>query len=66
MTLEAIKSEIEKLPASERAELTHWIMDHDEAEWDQQIARDFEHGKLDQFIERARRERDTGTIREAP
>jgi hypothetical protein len=66
MTLEALKSEITKLPREQRAALVRWLEEQDEQAWDQQIRDDYRAGKLNELIERAEKEFDDGTIREAP
>jgi hypothetical protein len=66
MTLEAIKSEIEKLSPQEQAALRAWLQLQEDDAWDEQIAADYRAGKLDELIRRAKNEFDAGTIREAP
>ena len=66
MTLDALKSEINKLPSSDRAALAQWIADQDAAAWDAQIKADYDAGKLDSLIKRAQQELKDGAIREAP
>lgn len=66
MTIELLKAEIEKLPPRERAALVRWLQDQDDLAWDEQISSDYRAGKLDRLIERAEKEFDDGTIREAP
>ena len=66
MTLDALKSEIAKLPQKERAVLAAWLIEKEESAWDEQIKADFESGKLDSLIRHAERELKDGTIREAP
>ena len=66
MTVDALKAEIEKLPAGERSALVQWLSDREEVEWDEQIRADHRAGKLDELIGRARRELADGSIREAP
>jgi hypothetical protein len=66
MTLQSIKAAIEKLPRPDRAALTAWLADQEEQEWDEQIRADHRAGKLNALIDRAEKEFDEGTIREAP
>jgi len=66
MTLEAIKAEIEKLPREQRRVLAAWVADQDDAVWDEQIKADFDSGKFQSLIQRAQKEFDDGSIREAP
>jgi hypothetical protein len=44
MSLEALKSEIEKLSDEERAALAAWLTDLDRQAWDGEIAQDFSAG----------------------
>jgi len=44
MTVDALKAEIEKLPAGERSALVQWLSDREEAEWDEQIRADHRAG----------------------
>lgn len=66
MTLESLKSEIEKLDPRERTALIAWLQEQEDAQWDEKIASDYEAGKLDELIGRAEKEFKDGTIREAP
>ena len=66
MTVEAIKSEIEKLSPPERLTLAAWLAEREDEAWDEQIRGDHRAGKLDALIRRAEQELDEGTIREAP
>jgi hypothetical protein len=52
--VEQLEHEIEKLSASEFAELRAWLLERDWEEWDQQIERDAASGKLDQLFAEAR------------
>lgn len=64
--IKTIKLEIQRLPRRERTRLASWLLQGEEEEWDRQIARDFETGKLDRLIQRARRESRQGRLRELP
>ena len=66
MTLDALKSEIEKLSRQQRSALAEWLAEQEEQEWDEQIRDDYRSGKLDDLIKRAENEFNKGTIREAP
>jgi hypothetical protein len=66
MTLDALKSEIDKLSPQERAALADWLWRQEDEAWDEQIRRDYRAGKLDELIHRAEKELDEGSIREAP
>jgi hypothetical protein len=45
--VEELKSEIERLPEEEFAELYRWLSEKDWGRWDSEIAADSEAGKLD-------------------
>jgi hypothetical protein len=64
--VETIKMEIERLPRRERARLASWVLQREEEDWDRQIAADFEAGKLDRLIRRARREARQGRLKDLP
>ena len=64
--VETIKVEIERLPRRERTRLASWLLQREEEEWDDQIAADFDAGKLNRMIRRARREARQGRLRELP
>ena len=48
----------------ELAELRAWFLEHGQDEWDRQIARDSEAGKLDKLIAQAKRDYAAGNGRE--
>jgi hypothetical protein len=50
-TVEKIQSEIESLSPEEYAHLRLWFFERDWEQWDRQIERDAEAGKLDFLIE---------------
>jgi len=52
--VEALEDEIEKLSPPEFAELRNWLLERDWENWDRQIERDSESGKLDRLFEEAR------------
>ena len=66
MTLDALKTEIEKLSPEERSALVEWLWREEDEAWDRQIRADHRAGKLDELIRRAHKEFDEGTVREAP
>lgn len=64
MTVQELEKAIAKLSPEELAELRAWFSEYDMDEWDRQIARDSESGKLDKLIERAKRDYAEGNGRE--
>ena len=58
--LEAIEEEIKKLSSPELAELHDWLLEHEWAEWDQQIERDAAAGKLEKLFAKARADHAAG------
>ena len=55
--VEELKSEIEKLPAEDYAELYRWLLETDWEQWDAQIETDAKSGKLDFLVEEALEEK---------
>jgi hypothetical protein len=53
--VQSLEEEIKKLTPSEFAELRDWLLERDWEEWDEQLARDSESGKLDALFEEAER-----------
>ena len=51
--VEELKSEIERLPEEEFAELYRWLSEKDWARWDNEIAAESEAGKLDFLVSEA-------------
>ena len=51
--LEELEIEIGKLAPEDFARLREWFLERDWADWDEQIKRDSQAGKLDQLINRA-------------
>ncbi len=51
--VEELKSEIERLPEEEFAELFRWLSEKDWARWDSEIAADSEAGKLEFLVSEA-------------
>lgn len=64
MTVQELEKAIAKLSPEELAELRAWFSEYDMDEWDRQIARDSESGKLDKLIEQAKRDYAEGNGRE--
>ncbi|MBV9494743.1 MAG: hypothetical protein JOZ54_10900 [Acidobacteria bacterium] len=55
--VEQLEEEIQKLSASDFAELRTWVLERDWEEWDRQIERDAASGKLDRLFAAARGQR---------
>jgi hypothetical protein len=64
MTVQELEKAIAKLSPEELAELRAWFYERDQEEWDRQIARDSEAGKLDKLIAQAKRDYAAGNGRE--
>ncbi len=64
MTLKELEKAVAKLSPDELAEFREWFHRFDMDEWDRQIARDGESGKLDKLIEQAKRDYAEGRGRE--
>ena len=64
--IEAIKSEIEKLSLSERAELAKWLHGWTDDEWDRQMGEDIKAGKLDNLAQQVREDIRTGRLEDPP
>ena len=64
MTLNELEKAVAKLSPEELAEFREWFHRFDMDEWDRQIARDSESGKLDKLIEQAKRDYAAGRGRE--
>jgi hypothetical protein len=52
-TVETITTAIAQLPPEQIAQIRDWLNERAEAEWDAQIERDVQAGKLDALVERA-------------
>jgi len=61
--LEAIEEEIKKLSPQEQSQLLDWMSERDWEEWDAQIERDSESGKLDELFANAMAEHKAGKSR---
>jgi hypothetical protein len=64
MTVQELERAIAKLSPEQRAELRAWFSAYDMDDWDRQIAKDSEAGKLDALIAQARRDYAEGNGRE--
>lgn len=64
--VETIKLEIQRLPRRQQSRLASWLLQCEEERWDHQIAADFEAGKLDRMIRRAKREARQGRLKDLP
>ena len=62
--VDKIKSDIEKLPGEQVAELLRWLADKEWENWDRQIEADSQAGKLDFLVREAHREKVKGTLKE--
>ena len=62
--VEEIKSAIESLPQEQFVRLRQWFSEKDWHEWDKQIARDSESGKLDFLIKEAIDEKNEGKLKD--
>jgi FPC/CPF motif-containing protein YcgG len=65
-TVQDIKNAILTLDDQARRDLLAWFEEQEEREWDEQIGRDFDAGKLDRLIQNARNEAKQGTLRPGP
>jgi transcriptional accessory protein Tex/SPT6 len=48
-----VQSAIEQLPKGEISDLSKWLQEYLDEEWDREIEADFEAGKLDRLIAKA-------------
>jgi len=64
ISVEKIKSIIEKLPEREFIELRKWIIEKDWENWDKKIEEDSRKGLLDFLIEEALEEKREGKLRD--
>ena len=62
--IDEIKSEIERLPEEEFAELSRWLSEKDWARWDNEIIADSESGKLDFLVREALDAKAKGKIKD--
>lgn len=64
MTVQELEKAIAKLSPEELAEFGDWFHRFDMDEWDRQIARDAEDGRLDRFAEEAIADYKAGRVKE--
>jgi hypothetical protein len=62
--VDELKTEIERLPQEEFAELVRWLSEKDWKRWDKQIEADAEAGKLDFLMREALEEKAKGTLKD--
>ena len=62
--VDELKTEIEKLPREEFAELGRWLSEKDWERWDKEIEADSEAGKLDFLMREALAEKAKGTLKD--
>ena len=61
--LEQIEKEIAALSREDRAKLAEWLAEFQAEQWDRQIEEDAKSGRLDRFIDKAKREIAAGKTR---
>lgn len=66
MTVEQIKSAIEKLSGEERRALAQWLVEQSYDTWDRQIAEDYKAGRLDAMLDEVRRDVRQGRVEDGP
>ena len=64
VSVEEIKSIIEKLPEQEFIEIRNWILEKDWEKWDKKIEEDSQKGLLDFIIEEALEEKREGKLKD--
>jgi len=64
MTVQELEKAVAKLSPRELAEFRAWFLQFDLDEWDRQIARDSEAGRLDKFTEEAIADYKAGRVKE--
>jgi hypothetical protein len=64
MSLAEIKSAVRQLSPKELAELAAFVLEQDNAAWDEQIEQDAASGKLDFLFHEADSERQAGKLRD--
>ncbi len=65
-TVDEIKQAIERLPKEEFWHLSSWVIQRHENEWDRQLERDIQAGRLDRFAQEALQEQREGKTRPFP
>ena len=66
MSVTEIEAAIRTLPKEELAQFNQWYQEFIEEQWDEQIRRDAQAGKLNFLLEEARKEREAGTLKRFP
>ncbi len=64
MTVQELERAVAKLSPEELAKFREWFQAFQEDEWDRQIARDAEAGKLDKFAEESIADYRAGRVKE--
>jgi hypothetical protein len=64
MTVQELEKAVAKLSPEELAEFREWFHAFEQDEWDRQIARDAESGRLDKFAEEAIADYKAGRVKE--
>jgi len=64
LTIEEIKSAIEKLSVQEFIELRNWIIERDWGKWDKEIEKHSRQGLLNFLVEEALEEKRTGKLKQ--
>jgi len=64
LTIEEIKSAIEKLSVQEFIELRNWIIERDWEKWDKEIEKHSRQGLLNFLVEEALEEKRTGKLKQ--
>ena len=64
MTVQELEKAVAKLSPQELAEFRAWFLQFDLDEWDRQIARDSDAGRLDKFAEEAIADYKAGRVKE--
>lgn len=62
--VDELKTEIERLPQGEFAELVRWLSEKDWERWDKEIEADSVAGKLDFLVREALEEKAKGTLKD--
>lgn len=63
MSVQEIEVAITKLPPQDVEKLAVWLADYRNREWDEQIGRDLDEGRLDAFLAEAEAEYQAGNVR---
>lgn len=66
MSVDQIKTAIERLSFEERAELAAWLHGWKDDEWDEQMKRDVAAGRLDHILGEVDEDIHAGKLREMP